>query len=80
MKAAESRARFRALHRGGDLFVMPNPWDVGSARLRRAEAARAYDEPLVLTGRAENHNRGVTDLDDTIARLIAYRDAGAEVV
>jgi 2-methylisocitrate lyase-like PEP mutase family enzyme len=35
---------------------------------------------MVLTGRAENHIRGVDDLDDTIARLIAYRDAGADVV
>ncbi len=35
---------------------------------------------LVLTARAENHLRGVDDLDDTIARLIAYRDAGADVV
>jgi 2-methylisocitrate lyase-like PEP mutase family enzyme len=35
---------------------------------------------MVLTGRAENHIRGVDDLDDTIARLIAYRDAGADAV
>src|SRR5436309_9734311 len=27
------RARFRALHEADELFVMPNPWDVGSARL-----------------------------------------------
>ncbi len=45
-----------------------------------AEASRALSEPLVLTGRAENHIRGVDDLDDTIARLIAYRDAGADAV
>ena len=45
-----------------------------------ADAARRAPEPMVLTGRAENHLRGVHDLDDTIARLIAYRDAGAEVV
>ena len=45
-----------------------------------AEASRALDEPLVLTGRAENHIRGVDDVDDTIARLIAYRDAGADAV
>jgi 2-methylisocitrate lyase-like PEP mutase family enzyme len=32
---------------------------------------------IVLTGRAENHLYGVTDLHDTIARLIAYRHAGA---
>jgi 2-methylisocitrate lyase-like PEP mutase family enzyme len=45
-----------------------------------AESAHRLSEPLVLTGRAENHIRGVDDLDDTIARLLAYRDAGADVV
>ncbi len=45
-----------------------------------AEAAHGLPEPMVLTGRAENHIHGVDDLDDTIARLIAYRDAGADVV
>jgi 2-methylisocitrate lyase-like PEP mutase family enzyme len=35
---------------------------------------------MVVTGRAENHIRGVDDLDDTIARLVAYRDAGADAV
>jgi 2-methylisocitrate lyase-like PEP mutase family enzyme len=45
-----------------------------------AEAAHALPEPMVVTGRAENHLHGVHDLDDTIARLVAYRDAGADVV
>jgi 2-methylisocitrate lyase-like PEP mutase family enzyme len=57
--------------------------DVGLAAERvaeAAEAARAFDPPLVLTGRAENHLHGVDDLDDTIARLVAYRDAGAACV
>jgi 2-methylisocitrate lyase-like PEP mutase family enzyme len=176
--AADRRARFRELHAGDALFVMPNPWDVGSARLlasagfqalattsagfawsigkldqqvtrdelvahvrdlaeatelplnvdsercypndpggvaetvklladagaagcsiedydpatsaiddvgvaaervaEAAETARAHG--VILTGRAENHIRGVDDLDDTIARLVAYRDAGADVV
>ena len=44
------------------------------------DAAHSEGEPLVLTARAENHIRGVDDLDDTIARLVAYRDAGADVV
>jgi 2-methylisocitrate lyase-like PEP mutase family enzyme len=44
------------------------------------EATRALEDPMVLTARAENHIRGVDDLDDTIARLSAYRDAGADVV
>src|SRR6185295_2216371 len=43
-----------------------------------AEAAHAFDPPMVLTGRAENHLRGVDDLDDTIGRLVAFRDAGAD--
>ena len=57
--------------------------DVGLAAERvaiAAEAAHGLDEPMVLTGRAENHIRGVDDLDDTIARLVAYRDAGADCV
>ena len=178
--SAERRAKFKALHERDRLFVMPNPWDVGSAKLleasgfealattsagfawslgkldqqvtrdelvthvaqiseastlplnvdsercypddpggvgetvrlladagaagcsiedydpasgaiddvelaaervaEAAEAAHALPEPLVLTGRAENHIRGVDDLGDTIARLQAYRDAGADVV
>jgi 2-methylisocitrate lyase-like PEP mutase family enzyme len=44
------------------------------------EAAHSLSEPMVLTARAENHIRGVDDLDDTISRLLAYRDAGADVV
>ena len=54
--------------------------DIGLAvdRVHEAvEAARAFDPPVVVTGRAENHLHGVDDLDDTIARLVAYRDAGA---
>jgi 2-methylisocitrate lyase-like PEP mutase family enzyme len=180
MSVADRRARFRELHAREQLFVMPNPWDVGSARLleklgfealattsaglawslgkgdqsvtrdelvahvaaigaavplplnvdsercypddpggvaetvrmladagaagcsiedydpvagrivdvafaaervaEAAEAAHSLAEPMVLTGRAENHVHGVGDLDDTIARLVAYRDAGADCV
>lgn len=180
MSATDARARFAALHARDEIFVMPNPWDVGSAKIlaalgfealattsqgfawalgkldgtvtrdelvahvaevaasttlplnvdsercypdypggvaetvrllaeagaagcsiedydpaaggidaiglaseRVAEAvgaAHALDPPLVLTARAENHLRGVDDLDDTIARLVAYRDAGADCV
>jgi 2-methylisocitrate lyase-like PEP mutase family enzyme len=42
-----------------------------------AEAAHAGD-PMVLTARAENHLYGAGDLADTIARLAAYRAAGAD--
>jgi 2-methylisocitrate lyase-like PEP mutase family enzyme len=180
VSAASPRARFRELHAREALFVMPNPWDAGSARLlascgfealattsagfawslgkadqtvtraelvahvgvvaeatplplnvdsercypnepggiaetvamlaaagaagfsiedydpatdridevglaaervaEAAEAANGLADPMVVTGRAENHIRGVDDLDDTIARLVAYRDAGADCV
>jgi 2-methylisocitrate lyase-like PEP mutase family enzyme len=45
-----------------------------------AAAARALDFPFMFVARAENHLHGVDDLDDTIARLVAYRDAGADCV
>jgi len=45
-----------------------------------AEAAHGLSESMVLTARCENHLHGIEDLDDTITRLVAYRDAGADVV
>jgi 2-methylisocitrate lyase-like PEP mutase family enzyme len=44
------------------------------------EAARAVNPPFVLTARAENLIRGNPDLDDTIKRLQAYQEAGADVL
>ncbi|HEY7967812.1 MAG TPA: isocitrate lyase/phosphoenolpyruvate mutase family protein [Solirubrobacteraceae bacterium] len=45
-----------------------------------AQAAHEGDVHFVLTARAENHLRGRDDLDDTIARLRAYGEAGADVL
>jgi 2-methylisocitrate lyase-like PEP mutase family enzyme len=47
---------------------------------RVAAAAGAASTDLVLTARAENYLYGRKDLDDTIARLRAYQDAGAHVL
>jgi 2-methylisocitrate lyase-like PEP mutase family enzyme len=176
MTAADRRAAFRALHERDRIFLMPNAWDVGSARLLAtlgfealattsqgyawaigkldqtvtrdelvahvAELATATPLPLnvdserlypddpggvgetvrlladagaagcsiedydpatgridvvglaaervavaagvkgdvVLTARCESHLYGGDDIDDTIARLVAYRDAGADAV
>jgi 2-methylisocitrate lyase-like PEP mutase family enzyme len=66
-------------------------WDAGTQTLYpldlavervAAAASAAHDDgrPLVLTARAENHLRGVDDTDDTIARLLAYEQAGADVL
>jgi 2-methylisocitrate lyase-like PEP mutase family enzyme len=45
-----------------------------------AEVAHGGPVRLVLTARTENHLHGVTDLADTIARLQAYEEAGADVL
>jgi 2-methylisocitrate lyase-like PEP mutase family enzyme len=45
-----------------------------------AEAAHGEPVHLVVTARAENHIRGNPDLADTIARLQAYQEAGADVL
>jgi 2-methylisocitrate lyase-like PEP mutase family enzyme len=44
------------------------------------EAARDLDFPFTLTARAENHIRDNPVLDDTIARLQAFEQAGADVL
>jgi 2-methylisocitrate lyase-like PEP mutase family enzyme len=58
-------------------------YDVGHAAERIAAAAQVAREqpfPFTLTARAENHIRGNPNLDDTIARLRAYEEAGADVL
>ncbi|HLM95899.1 MAG TPA: isocitrate lyase/phosphoenolpyruvate mutase family protein [Acidimicrobiales bacterium] len=58
-------------------------YDAGLAAERMAAAAdAAHRGPvhLVLTGRCENYLHGRRDLHDTIARLRAYQDAGADVL
>jgi len=58
-------------------------YDAGLAAERvaaAAEAAHAGPVHFVLTARAENLIRGRPDLADTIARLQAYQEAGADVL
>ena len=58
-------------------------YEAGKAaeRIRAAaEAARSLPFRFTLTGRAENYLHGRPDLKDTIARLQAYQDAGADVL
>lgn len=45
-----------------------------------AETARSLPYPFMLTGRAENYLVGRPDLADTIERLQAYQEAGADVL
>ncbi|HEX4009864.1 MAG TPA: isocitrate lyase/phosphoenolpyruvate mutase family protein [Solirubrobacteraceae bacterium] len=55
--------------------------DLAAERVRAVvEVAHAAPAHLVVTARAENYLRGNPDLDDTIARLQAYQEAGADVL
>ena len=45
-----------------------------------AEAARSFSFQFMLTARAENYLVGRADLKDTIRRLQAYQEAGADVL
>lgn len=65
--------------RSGDEVI----YDIGHAadRVRAAaEAARSLDFTFTLTARAENFIAGRPDLADTIKRLQAFQEAGADVL
>jgi 2-methylisocitrate lyase-like PEP mutase family enzyme len=53
-------------------------FDLAVERVRAA--ARAASGRIVLTGRTDNYLHGRTDLADTIARLAAFAEAGADVL
>jgi 2-methylisocitrate lyase-like PEP mutase family enzyme len=55
------------------------PVDIAVEKIAEAAAA-AKRVGVVLTARAENHIRGVHDLDDTVARLERYAEAGADAL
>lgn len=56
-------------------------FDLALDRIRAAvQAARTVGFPFMLTARSENFLRGNPDLDDTIKRLRAFADAGADVL
>jgi 2-methylisocitrate lyase-like PEP mutase family enzyme len=57
---------FRDLHEGTGAFVVPDPWDAGTARL--------------LTAAGFDHLHGRPDLAGTIRRLQAYEQAGDDSV
>ncbi len=55
--------------------------EFAAERIRAAaEAARSLPFPFTLTARAENYFIGRPDLADTIGRLQAYQEAGADVL
>jgi methylisocitrate lyase len=63
----------------GDEFQPLYDFDLAVARVRAARAAiDASGTGVVLTGRSEGYIRGRPDLNETIRRLRAYAEAGAD--
>lgn len=57
------------------------PFELAVRRVRAAvDAARALPFPFTLTARAENYFVGRADLEDTVRRLRAFQEAGADVI
>ncbi len=62
----------------GDSAAPIHDFDAAVSRIRAA--ARAAQGRIVLTARADNFLCGRADLDDTIRRLTAFAEAGADVL
>lgn len=64
----------------GDPATPIYDFDVATDRVRAAAEAAHAGGDFVLTARAENYLHGRPDLADTINRLQAYQEAGADVL
>ena len=67
MSIAEKRRAFRALHQSG-CFVIPNPWNVGSARYMQGLGFKA----LATTSSGYAHSNGYADGDVTRDMMLAH--------
>jgi 2-methylisocitrate lyase-like PEP mutase family enzyme len=67
MSVADKRRAFRALHQSG-CFVIPNPWNVGSARYMQGLGFKA----LATTSSGYAHSIGYADGDVTRDMMLAH--------
>ena len=65
--AAEKRQTFRKLHEAG-CFVIPNPWNVGSARYLQGLGFKA----LATTSSGHAHAQGYPDGSQSIEQVLAH--------
>jgi 2-methylisocitrate lyase-like PEP mutase family enzyme len=73
---AEKAEAFKALH-AGDPFVIPNPWDAGSARVLEALGFRALATTSSGFAFTLGRKDGDATLDDVVAHVAALADATA---
>jgi 2-methylisocitrate lyase-like PEP mutase family enzyme len=67
MNPADKRRTFRALHQSG-CFVIPNPWNVGTARWLQGLGFKA----LATTSSGYAHSQGYSDGDVTLDMALAH--------
>jgi 2-methylisocitrate lyase-like PEP mutase family enzyme len=67
MSTADKRRTFRALHQSG-CFVIPNPWNVGSARYLQGLGFKA----LATTSSGYGHSQGYSDGEATRDMALAH--------
>jgi 2-methylisocitrate lyase-like PEP mutase family enzyme len=77
MSQAEQGAAFRALHEGPGAFVIPNPWDVGSARVLAGLgfAALATTSGGLAFGSGRHDGEGLVSRDEALAHAKAIVEA-----
>ena len=77
MTQNEKAQAFRALHQGADAFIIPNPWDIGTARL----LAHLGFQALATTSAGYAFSMGRKDStigrDETMAHIAAIAKATA---
>src|SRR5271167_1768485 len=71
----EKAARFRALHNGPGAFIIPNPWDVGSARILAGLGFQALATSSAASASALGRRDGGLTRDEALAHSRLIVDA-----
>jgi 2-methylisocitrate lyase-like PEP mutase family enzyme len=71
----EKAVRFRALHDGDGAFIMPNPWDVGSARILAGLGFQALATSSAASASALGRRDGRLARDEALAHARMIVDA-----
>ena len=71
----EKAARFRTLHQGPGAFLIPNPWDVGSARILAGLGFQALATSSAAAASALGRRDGGLTRDEALAHALVIVEA-----
>src|ERR1043166_8028182 len=72
---SEKANRFRALHEGPAIFVIPNPWDIGSARILAGLGFQALATSSAASANAAGKRDGGLTREEALAHARTIVDA-----